>query len=480
MSEVTGRCVIAGEQVEGSRRGEVRNPACVDEVVGTYPLLGTADVDRAVLAAERAQATWRRVPVEERIALVRQSADRIAALGGLGELLTREQGKVSWESTIEIGYYELLADMYGPLVAELDRGEVVIDDDLGRVVRYRDPVGVVLAVTPWNYPFGLAAVKVVPALLAGNAVIIKPSPVTPLTQLEAFGAVADLFPPGLLSVLTGPDDEVSGPLLAHPRVRKIALTGSTPTGRLAAAAAAPTLKNLTLELGGNDAAVLLDDVVLDEELFASLVNGAFTTTGQVCFDIKRVYAPRALVDVVAEGIAAELDRCVIGNGLDPETTMGPLTTRRQRDIVRDLVVDAERHGAKVHTRGELRGDPERGWFLRPSVVTGTPEDHPLVQTEQFGPALPIQPYDDVDEAIRLVNATEQGLTSSVWSADPDHAQKVARWIEAGVTFINSHGLFSMEPAASFGGVKQSGMGRELGIDGLLAFTESHVITTRHP
>ena len=209
------------------------------------------------------------------------------------------------------------------------------------------------------------------------------------------------------------------------------------------------------------------------------LGGAFTTSGQVCFDIKRVYAPRALVDQVAEGIAAQLDRAVVGNGLHPETTMGPLTTSRQRDLVRDLVADAERHGAKVQTRGELRADPERGWFLRPSVVTGTPEDHPLVQTEQFGPALPVQPYDDVDEAVGLVNGTELGLTSSVWSADPQRADRVARTIDAGITFVNCHGLLAMETSVPFGGVKQSGVGRELGLAGLHAFTEPHVVTTRH-
>lgn len=473
-------CVLDGELVEGRGRGTVRNPANVDEIVGTYPLLEQADVDRAVRAAHRARSGWRRTPAAERAALVRRSAEVIGELAGLPELLTREQGKVGWEATIEVGYYELLADMYANMAAELDRGEVLVDDGLGRVVAYREPVGVVAAITPWNWPFGLAAAKVVPALVAGNTVILKPSPVTPLTQLRAFGAVAGLFPPGVLQVVTGSDEEVSAPLLSHPLVGKVSLTGSTATGRLVAAAAAPTLKSITLELGGNDPAVLLDDVTLDDDLFAGLVTGAFATSGQVCFDIKRVYAPRPLVDAVAEGLAAELERAVVGDGLDPATTMGPLTTARQREIVRDLVADAERHGAKVHTRGELTGDPDKGWFLRPSVVTGTPEDRPLVQTEQFGPALPVQPYDRVEDVLEVVNATEQGLTSSVWSADPERAVGVARHIEAGVTFVNSHGLFSMEPTAPFGGVKQSGIGRELGRAGLWDLTEEHVVTTRHP
>ena len=478
MTVTEGRCLIDGELIEGRRQGEVRNPANVAEIVGTYPLLETGDVDRAVRGAQRAQAAWRRVPAVERAALVLRSAEQVAALGGLRDLLVREQGKVAWEAAFELGYYEALADIYAQMGEELDRGTTLLDDTLGVTTQYHDPVGVVAAITPWNYPFGIAAMKVIPAIIAGCSVIVKPSPVAPLTVLEGFVALAGHFPPGVLSVLTGSDAEVSAHLLAHPGVRKVSLTGSTPTGRIAASAAASTLKNVTLELGGNDAALLLGDVTIDADLCGSLLAGAFATTGQVCVAIKRVYAPRHLVDAVADGLLAELRHAVVGNGLDPATTMGPLTTERQRQIVQRLVAAAESAGAKVRHGGTLNDDPERGWFLRPAIVTGCPEDNPLVQSEQFGPALPVQPYDDIDQAVTMINASEYGLTSSVWTNDVDRGRRVAREIQAGTVHLNSHGLFAMDPRAPFGGVKQSGIGREMGTEGLYTFTESHVVNGR--
>jgi acyl-CoA reductase-like NAD-dependent aldehyde dehydrogenase len=302
--------------------------------------------------------------------------------------------------------------------------------------------------------------------------------VTPLSTLQAFAALADHFPPGLVNVLTGADAEVSAPLMSHPGIRKISLTGSTATGRLAASAAATTLKNVTLELGGNDAALLLDDVTVDDNLIAGLIGSAFATSGQVCVAIKRVYVPRHLMDAVVDGLVAELEQAVVGNGLAPETTMGPLTTQRQREIITDLLTSAETAGAKVRRCGELAEGTERGYFLRPAIVTDTPEAHPLVRQEQFGPALPVQPYDDLDQAIELVNATELGLTSSVWTSDVERGAQTARRIEAGTVHVNNHGLFAMDPRVCFGGVKQSGLGREMGVEGLLAYTEQRVVNTR--
>lgn len=478
MEQVFGRCLIDGQLVEGARRAEVRNPADVDEVVGTYPLLGAEDVDRAVEAARKAQVSWQRVPALERAELVRQSSAKVDAVDGITELIVREQGKVLWEATFERGYYEALAESYADYAGVLAQGTTILDDALGTTTLYREPVGVAAAFTPWNYPLGLAAMKVVPALIAGCSVIVKPSPVTPLSTLEAFAALADHFPPGLVNVLTGADAEVSAPLMSHPGIRKISLTGSTVTGRLAASSAAATLKNVTLELGGNDAALLLDDVTVDDDLIAALIGSAFATSGQVCVAIKRVYVPRHLMDAVVDGLVAELEQAVVGNGLAPETTMGPLTTQRQREIITNLLTSAETAGAKVRRCGKLAEDTERGYFLRPAIVTDTPESHPLVQQEQFGPALPVQPYDDLDQAIELVNATELGLTSSVWTSDVERGARTARLIEAGTVHVNNHGLFAMDPRVCFGGVKQSGLGREMGVEGLLAYTEQRVVNTR--
>lgn len=462
-----------------SDKGEVRNPADTSEVVGTYPLLGAGDVDAAVEAAGKAQAEWAARPAVERAAVLAEAADRIAALDGLDELLVREQGKVAWEAGFEVGFFEAVSTYYADMAPALDEGVLAVDDGLGQLRVFSEPVGIVGTITPWNWPFALTAVKVVPALLAGNAVLVKPASNTPLTVLRALGAITDLFPSGLLAVLTGPGSTVGRRLLEHPLVRKVSLTGSTETGREAAAVAGQTVKNLTLELGGNDAALILDDAEIDEALCGNLVAGAFTTTGQLCFGIKRVYAPRAVADQLAEGLSAILDQYVIGNGLVPGTSMGPLNNAAQRDFVIELVADAEARGGTVRRCGKMAGDPDKGWFLSPAVVTGLDDRARLVAEEQFGPALPVLAYDSLDEAIDRVNASEFGLASSIWTAHEDRAVGLARRIQAGSTFVNNHGLFAVDLNGPFGGVKQSGVGRELALPGLAAYTEPHTVSTRH-
>ncbi|MGH8993706.1 MAG: aldehyde dehydrogenase family protein [Acidimicrobiia bacterium] len=472
-------CLIAGSAVEGRRRGEVRNPADTAEVVGTYPLLEPDDVDAAVEGALKAQVAWAEVPAVERAALVYEAAERVAAIEGLDDLLIREQGKVRWEASFEVGFMEAIASYYAELAPALDAGVTAVDDGLGVLRVYHEPVGVVGAITPWNWPLALSAIKVVSALVPGNAIVVKPASFTPLTVVRAFSEIADLFPPGLISVVTGPGGTVGRRLLEHPAVRMVALTGSTETGREAASVAGSTLKKVTLELGGNDAALILDDATVDEMLCGGLVSGAFTASGQLCFGTKRVYAPTRLAGAVAEGMAEILDQYVIGAGLDPETSMGPLNNAAQRDFVAGLVAEAAALGGHVRTCGELRGDPERGYFLRPSVVTGLDDSARLVREEQFGPALPVVAYDDLDDAIARVNDTEFGLASSIWTADEDRGARLARRIHAGATFVNNSGLFAIDLKGPMGGVKQSGVGRELAADGLYAYTEPHTVSTRH-
>jgi len=459
--------------------GEVRNPADTSEVVGTYPLLGAGDVDAAVEAARKAQVEWAARPAVERAEVLAEAADRIAGLDGLDELLIREQGKVAWEAGFEVGFFEAMSTYYGAMAPGLDEGELVVDDGMGQLRVFHEPVGLVGAITPWNWPFALTAVKVVPALLAGNAVIVKPASNTPLTVMRALGAITDLFPSGLLAVVTGPGSTVGRRLLEHPLVRKVSLTGSTETGREAAAVAAATVKNVTLELGGNDAALILDDAEIDEALCGNLVSGAFTTTGQLCFGVKRVYAPRAKAEQLADGLCAILDQYTVGNGLEPGVSMGPLNNRAQRDFVVELLADAEARSGAVRRCGEMAGDPARGWFLSPAVDTGLDDSARLVAEEQFGPALPVLGYDSLDEAIDRVNAGEFGLASSIWTADEDRGAGLARRIQAGTTFVNNHGLFAIDLNGPFGGVKQSGLGRELAWPGLAAYTEPHTVSTRH-
>src|SRR6185437_2056994 len=295
----------------------------------------------------------------------------------------------------------------------------------------------------------------------------------PLATLRAFATIAAALPPGVLSVVTGPGDVVAQRLVDHPDVRKISFTGSVATGQEVTRRSAVNLKNLTLELGGNDAAIVLDDTPAGPALYQRLVDGTFMSSGQVCMAIKRLYLPRARLEPIVDELAARLDQMVVGDGLDPATTLGPVHLASQRDRVVGLVEDARSRGATVRELGDLRADPARGFFVRPTLVTGLDHDAPLIQEEQFGPVLPVIAYDSVDEAVAMANDSEFGLSSSVWSADEDRAHQVAVRLEAGATFINSHGVFSVDRRAPFGGMKQSGTGRMSGRWALDSFCELH-------
>jgi aldehyde dehydrogenase len=471
---IEAEALVAGEWVKGSSRSEVRNPADIAEIVGTAPVLTPADVDQAVGAAVSAQRRWATTSAVERAALVVAGTAAAARLESLAETLTREQGKVVAESGIEIDTTVGMAQHYQALAESLDQVEHRSSSKDGFVDVFRRPVGVVGLITPNNWPYALTLTKLVPALIAGNAVVVKPAPTTPFAVIAAVRALAERLPEGLVSVVTGGDD-VPRALVTHPDVRMISFTGSTRTGRAVAADAAGTIKNVSLELGGNDAGIVLDDVEVTPEFVQRIVQAAFTTSGQVCFALKRLYVPASKLDAVTAGLVAALDHAVVGNGLDPATTMAPLHNRAQRDIVVGMIDDARSRGAVVRECGTLAGDPDRGWFLRPAVVWNVPDDAPLVAEEQFGPALPVLAYDDEADAIRRANATEYGLTSSVWSADEQRAALVARHLEAGSTAINRHGLPGLGADAPFGGVKQSGVGRDLSREGLLAYTEKHAI-----
>lgn len=470
--------LIGGERVTVGPVGEIRNPANTEELVGTYPMLTVAHVDAAVEAACRAQRAWTAIPIDERARLLVEAAGRIGAIEGLAELLVREQGKALWEAAFEVGFPAIVAAHFAEVGPEILTGETLVDDEQGTIRAHREPVGVVAAITPSNWPLALTYLKVVPALLAGNAVIVKPAPSTPLTVLRASEEFAAALPPGLVSVVTGDVDSVGRRLLEHPLVRMVSFTGGTATGKVIAQQCAASLKTVALELGGNDAALLLDDVTITPELLVGLVTGTYMTSGQVCFAVKRIFVPTALHDQLVEGMLGILDGYVVGPGLDPSSTIGPLHSAAGRDRVRSLVDDARGRGGVVHAGGKVVGDDQSGFFVQPTIVTGLDIGAPLVAEEQFGPALPVLAYDDLDDAISQVNATEYGLCSSIWSADDERASALARRVEAGCTFINNHGLASVDLRAPMGGVKQSGIGREMGREGLLAYTECHTVSNR--
>jgi aldehyde dehydrogenase len=468
---------IDGNPVKGTPF-DVINPAATSEVVGTAHAASTADVDTAVKAAVAAAGPWAATPVAERLSLVLDGMRRAVADPDLPALLTREQGKSIMESNIEIGHAVAMVEQFGS-VAEATLAEETLPDEFGTRIRRFIPVGPVAAITPWNWPVVLSVVKLAPALLAGNPVVLKPPPNTPLTVTSIVASLAESLPPGVVNVLNG-GAEVGAALASHPGIRKVAFTGSTPNGRRVFESAAGTIKNLTLELGGNDPAVLLDDVVLDERNLALLLGGTFVTSGQVCWAVKRVYVPRSRHDEIVGALTAAINTFVVGNGLEPEVRMGPLNNKMQLDIINDLEAGAQEAGAQVSRLGSYADgvDPEAGYFHLPTLITGVSQDAAVVQQEQFGPLLPVVAYDDEEQALSWANDTEYGLSASVWSADEARAVEFARRIEAGTVFVNAHGGPALDFTTGSGGVKQSGIGREMGREGLLEYVESQLVTSR--
>ena len=303
---------------------------------------------------------------------------------------------------------------------------------------------------------------------------LKPPPTAPLSSVRTLRHLVRALPPGVLNVVTGADDILGPVVIGDPRIKHVCFTGSVGGGRRIMTMAAANLTNVTLELGGNDPAIILDDARLDEAAFGRLSAATFMTSGQVCMAVKRLYVPRRRYDEVVDGLRATLEPTRVGPGLDSDTTMGPLNTQRQRDYVAGLCEEARGAGTEVLSFGEYTSGAE-GNYLLPALVLDPAPRLKIVAEEQFGPALPVIPYDSEAEAVALANQTWSGLCSSVWSADTEHAMKIAGQLRTGVTFFNNHNATAVDERAPFGGFNASGIGRELGRPGLHEFTETHVM-----
>ncbi|WP_405550038.1 aldehyde dehydrogenase family protein [Streptomyces globisporus] len=429
-------------------RFSVLDPA-TGEAFDEAPDQRAQELDVAVRRAHEAWRSWRSDPAARAAALL-ASADAVEAAGPeLAPLLTREQGKPLTESYAEIARTAARLRWFAASAPEPRR----IQD--GRAVhseiRWRS-LGPVAAIVPWNFPLQLASAKFAPALAAGNTVVLKPSPFTPLATRLLGSVLSAALPEGVLTMITG--REPLGALLAsHPGIRHVTFTGSVPTGRAVAAGAASGLARITLELGGNDAAILLDDVDV-ERIADRLFWAAFRNCGQVCMAVKRVYAPARLHDRVVEALAARAKAVVVGAGLDPGTELGPLNNATQLARVERYTARALADGARAAAGGHRLDRP--GWFHAPTVLTDVPPDSPVVTEEQFGPVLPVLPYGRVDEAVDAANATRFGLGGSVWGTDLDRAEAVAGRLECGMVWINHHAELSL--AQPFAGVKESGVG----------------------
>jgi acyl-CoA reductase-like NAD-dependent aldehyde dehydrogenase len=446
------------------------------------PAASPAQLVAAVAGARAAAGAWAATPLERRAELLvtaAAAAERIAAAQDLPRLLTREHGKLLAESRLELATIAGITRAYTALAAGALADERPANP-AGATVVSREPHGVVAAILPFNWPVAVMLNKVVPALLAGNTVVVKAPPTCPATVLTVAAAMAGALPEGVLNAVNGPGPELGEALVSHAGVDMISLTGGGATGRRVMAAAGARLAPVVLELGGNDAAIVLADVVVDEALARQLLDAAFLTSGQVCMAVKRVYVPATQrADMVAALVAAS-EGTVAGDGLAEEVTLGPVHTDRGRRFAEAMLAEAESAGARVVRTGTVRAaDAERGGYLmRPAIVDGVEPGAAVVREEQFAPVLPVLPYRDLDDAVAQANDTPFGLCASVWSYDDGVAHAVARRLEAGTVFINAHGMLAMDPAAPFGGWKQSGLGRELGAEGIRAFTRSRTVVPR--
>lgn len=460
---------IGGVAVSASKTAPVVNPA-TEEIIANAPSASREDLDAAVAAAQAAFPAWSRRPIAERQALVAAIGKKLEqSKEELMRLLTREQGKprsgAEWELTGAIIWCSEIAKQALPVH--------IAEDSAERTVETRHvPIGVVGAITPWNYPILLAIWKVLPALLAGNAIIVKPSPYTPLATLKIGEMMRDVLPPGVFNVISG-GNELGQWMTNHPDIGKISFTGSTQTGKRIMESAAGTLKRVTLELGGNDAAIVMPDVdpkVVAKEIFWA----AFQNSAQLCVAAKRLFVHADIYDALSRELVDYAKTVKLGDGSEQGVDLGPIQNKMQFEKVKDLLADARDKGLKFLLGGDV---PEgKGYFVPIAIVDNPPDDSRVVVEEAFGPVLPLLKFSDLDDVVVRANDTIYGLGGSVWSSDPSAARSIAERLECGTVWINEIHAFS--PHATFSGHKQSGIGVENAIQGLLEFTNAQTIVTK--
>ena len=472
---------VAGPAAGGATY-QLVNPARPSEVVGHAAAASRDDVDAAMRAAHDAFPAWSSLSMAERAAHLRHVAEHLNAdaeeTAARARLLTREHGKTLFETNIEV---TRLADRLAQVAGFADRLQ---DDDTvsGKMfdtVVTRKSRGVSLLIVPWNWPLAILGSKLPHALLAGNTVVIKLSEFATLAPAQTIMKIAAMLPPGVVNLITGDGTVIGDDLVTHPLVRQVNFTGSIRIGRHVMQKAAENITPVTLELGGNDPGILLDDAPLSPEFFKKLYISCFLTSGQVCMALKRLYVHRSRYDEVIEGLSAVCNRMVVGDGLLPDTNMGPVNNAKQLKTVTDMIGQARASGAEVRECGQVPDEAlyRRGYFQKPALVFNPDQGLDIVAEEQFGPALPIMPFDTEGEAIRRANDSRYGLCSSVWTEDRDRALSISRQLEAGYTYLNGHGPTAQDFRGPFGGFKDSGFGRNLGYEGVVQFQGYHSISS---
>jgi acyl-CoA reductase-like NAD-dependent aldehyde dehydrogenase len=492
--------LIGGQVVETEAWAAVFDPAAPKQTVGHAALASAAQARAAVDSAHGAWKHWSGLTPERRAEILVGALDRLDRdYDERLQLLVGENGKVRAEAEVELGVFTWRCQLAAGLASELAnirrleplpaRPQPGLEPSAtsAKIKRYAAPpfrseistmpLGVVTIIVPYNWPLAILAASLPYALIAGNTVIVKPPPTTPLCVGRTLQLLASALPPGVLNVVSGTNEAVA-PVITDPRVRKLVFTGSTAAGKVMMKLAAENMTRVTLELGGNDPALVLEDAELDAPALRRLVVGSFLTSGQVCMGIKRIYVHRSRYDELVSGMSEILAQYRVGHGLKATSSMGPLNSAKQRDFVRSLCDEARAAGHEVRELGSIDEEDVKagGYFLRPALVLDPAPNLGIVTQEQFGPALPILRFDDVDDVIEQVNGEWSGLCSSVWTSDLERAAALASRLRTGTTWVNNANAVAQDDRAPFGGFRQSGIGRELGVDGLLDFTELHTVT----
>ncbi len=454
---------IDGKAVDSNNPLPVINPA--DEAVfAQAPDCSQAQLDDAVTAAKEAFPGWSQTPIEERRACLNNFAQAVEDNSdALAKLLSTEQGKsldgAKLEFTLAINMLRKATTLEIPTTLAEDTEEYIVET-------HHVPIGVAGAIVPWNYPVLLMMFKLPYAVLAGNTIIIKPSPHTPLTTLKLGEIGRNFFPPGVFNVISGGDD--IGPwMTSHPGIDKISFTGSTQTGKRVMQSASSTLKRITLELGGNDAAIILPDVDI-KAMIEGIFWQAFDNSGQVCIASKRMYIHEDIYDDVANALVEYAKLIKVGNAAEADSVLGPVNNKAQYERVLDLIADSKANGYTFLAGEEPMQGP--GYFIPITLIDNPPKDSRIIQEEQFGPVLPLIKFKDIDQVIEQVNDCDYGLAGTIWTQDDNKAVDIAKRLQTGTVFINK--LMYVCPFASFSGHKQSGLGTECGVEGLLEYTNS--------
>lgn len=469
---INGEFLPVSDQIQ-----PVYDPGNTTNQIGTISNTNLNDVENAIKTAHQAFQKWKDTSIQERKELLKKSAELIFQQKDcLKELLVTEHGGMLWEAETDFYLGSGVMSMYAQAPDDLLKPKEIAEET-GWIRIHKRPKGVISAIVPWNMPIVLTMMKLGPLLLAGNTVVLKPSPFAALALTQLLAKVAEIFPQGVINVVHG-DADVGNLMTSHPLVRKVAFTGGTSTGAAVMASAAQSIKDITLELGGNDAAIILADADF-KSLLPKLLKGVFTRSGQICFAVKRIYVPKDKLDLYFELLCEEVSKYKVGHGLDAEANFGPLNNKKQWSIVQKFIENAKSSDqCEVRELGQKLNPEqwENGYYILPHVVKTLNNALEIVQQEQFGPIIPLIGYETVDQAIEYANDNEQGLCSSVWSTNIEHAYEIAQKIEAGSTFINSHSFDSLQLGMPFGGIKQSGIGRELDIsETLKSYLEPHSI-----